>query len=180
MADFFDTIKARHSYRGAFLPTPVSRAALETLIDAGRAAPSACFKQSPRFIAIDDPAVMASIKALAGLADAPAVQTAQAFICIVFDPTPQHGPHSFGPEDCGAVATNILNAVTALGLASVWLDGVLRYGTGKELDQILNIPAPFSARILLPLGVPEKPGAQPARKPVEQRVGWNTFTPAMR
>ncbi|MCL1888086.1 MAG: nitroreductase family protein [Kiritimatiellaeota bacterium] len=176
---YFDVIKARHSYRGAFLPTPVTRAQIETLLDAGRAAPSACFKQSPRFIAITDPAVMAAVKALPELTDA-VVQTARAFILIVYDPTPQHGTHSFGAEDCAAVATNMLNTATALGLASVWLDGVLRYGAGRELDKILNIPAPFSSRILLPLGVPEKPGAQPARKPAEQRVGWNTFTDAMK
>ena len=179
MNDFFDIIKARYSHRGAFLPTPVSREAIETLIDAGRAAPSACNKQSPRFIAINDPAVMASIKGLSELKNQPVVQTAQAFILIVFDPTPQHGTNSFGAEDCGAAATNMLNAATRLGLASVWLDGVLRYGTGRELDQILNIPAPFTSRILLPLGVPEKTGAQPVRKPLEQRVGWNTFTSAM-
>jgi len=180
MNDFFEIIKARYSYRGAFLPTPVSRKAIETLIDAGRAAPSACFKQSPRFIAIDDPAVMASIKAVAAFKDWPYVQTAQAFILIVFDPTPQHETNSFGAEDCGAVATNMLNAVTALGLASVWVDGALRYGAGRELDKILNIPAPFSSRILLPLGVPEKPGAQPVRKPLEQRVGWKICTPSMK
>ena len=180
MNDFFATIKARYSHRGAFLPTPVSRGTIETLIDAGRAAPSACFKQSPRFIAINDPAVMASVKAVAAFKDWPYVQTAQAFILIVFDPTPQHETNSFGAEDCGAVATNMLNAATALGLASVWVDGALRYGAGKELDQLLNIPAPFSSRILLPLGVPEKRGAQPARKPPEQRVGWNTFTDTMK
>jgi len=180
MNDFLNLIKARHSYRGAFLPTPVTREMLEKIIDAGRAAPSACNKQSPRFIAINDEAVMEKIKAMPDFNEAVYVKTAQAFILIVFDPTPQYADVSFGAEDCGAVATNMLNAVTALGLASVWLDGVLRGDCGEALDKLLNIPAPFSARILLPLGVPEKPGSQPARKPVGQRVGWNTFTPEMR
>ena len=180
MNDFFSVIRARHSYRGAFLPTPVSREAIEKIIDAGRAAPSACNKQSPRFIAVDDPAVIAKIKALDDFADAPYVQTAQVFVLIVFDPKPQYEQTSFGAEDCGAAATNMLNAATCLGLASVWLDGVLRGDCGQALDNILNIPAPFSSRILLPLGVPENPGSQPARKPLAQRVGWNTFTPEMR
>ena len=179
MDDFLATLKARHSYRGAFLPAPVARGTLERIIEAGRAAPSACNKQSPRFIAIDDETVMASIKALPDLAACPAVQTARAFILVVLDPAPQYGETSFGPEDCGAATTNMLNAVTASGLASVWLDGVLRGDTGAALGALLNIPPPFSARILLPLGVPEKPGLQPARKPAGQRVGWNTFTPAM-
>ena len=180
MNDFFDLIKARHSYRGAFLSTPVARGTIEKIIDAGRAAPSACNKQSPRFIAIDDPAIMERIKALDDLRKMPFVQTAQAFILVVFDPTPVYQDTEFAAEDCGAVVTNMLNAVTALGLASVWLDGVLRGDTGDALDKLLNIPAPLSARILLPLGVPEKTGSQPARKPLAQRVGWNTFTPEMR
>ena len=180
MNDFFQIIKARHSYRGAFFKTPVTRAQIETILDAGRAAPSACFKQSPRFIVIDAPAAMESVKDLPAFVNSPVIQTAQAFILIVFDPTPQHGVNSYGAEDCGAAATNMLNAVTALGLASVWVDGELRGGTGKSLDKLLNVPAPFSSRILLPLGVPEKPGGQPARKPAAERVGWNTFTPAMR
>jgi len=177
MKDFFGVIKARHSYRGAFLPTAVGREALEKIVEAGRMAPSACNKQSPRFIVIDEEKVMAEVRKIVG---GVTVQTAQAFILIVFDPTPQYGSVSFGAEDCGAVATNMLNAVTALGLASVWLDGVLRGDAGKALDRLLDIPAPFSARILLPLGVPETPGNQPERKPVEERVGWNAFTATMR
>ena len=177
MNDFFEVMKARHSYRGAFLPTPVGRGALEQIIEAGRRAPSACNKQSPRFIAVDDPAVMAEVKKIAG---GVTVQTAQAFILVVFDPTPQYASISFGAEDCGAAATNMLNTITALGLASVWLDGALRGDAGKALDRLFKIPAPFSARILLPIGVPEKPGSQPERKPVAQRVGWNAFTAEMK
>lgn len=177
MSDFFEVIHARHSYRGAFTPAPVPRAALEKIIAAGRAAPTACHKQSPRFIVIDDPAVMDGVKKILG---GEVVQTARAFILVVFDPTPQYADISFGAEDCGAVATNMLNAVTALGLASVWLDGAIRGATADALNQLLHIPAPLSARILLPLGVPEAVGAQPARKPIEQRVGWNTFTPEMK
>ncbi len=177
MNDFFSVIRARHSYRGAFLPTPVSRDTLTKIIDAGRAAPSGCNKQSARFIVIDEPAVMNAVRQLLS---GPAVDTAQAFILVVFDPSPAYENTNFGAEDCAAAVTNMLNAITALGLATVWLDGAIRGDTANKLGALLNIPAPLTARILLPLGVPAKPGVQPARKPAEQRVGWNTFTPDMK
>ena len=176
-------MKARHSYRGAFLPTPVSRETLAHILEAGRAAPSGCFKQSARFIAIDDPAIMKGLVKILHGKDGTApdtVQTAQAFILVVHDATPAYGNMSFGAEDCAAAVTNMLNAITAAGLASVWLDGALRGENAAALSRFLNIPPPFSARILLPIGVPKEPGQQPPRKPAAQRIGWNTFTPEMR
>jgi len=177
--DFFEVAHTRHSYRGAFKPTPVAREALVRIIEAGRAAPSACHHQSPRIVAIDDPALMDAIKSLADFAPIPDMVTARAFLLVVRNPTPVYGDTQFSAEDCGAVATNMLNAIHALGLASVWIAGVLRAGTGRKLDALLNIPAPFASHILLPVGVPESPGSQPERKPFSQRVGWNAFTPEM-
>ena len=53
--DFFETIENRRSYRGTFNDTPVTRDILKLVIEAGIKAPSACNKQSPAFIGIDDP-----------------------------------------------------------------------------------------------------------------------------
>jgi len=176
---FFEVVRKRHSYRGAYRQTPVSRETLHKIIEAGRAAPSACHHQSPRIIAIDDPAVMDAIKSLADFAPIPDMVTARAFLLVVKNPTPVYGDTQFGAEDCSAVATNMLNAITALGLASVWISGVLRGGTGRALDNMLKIPPPFTCHTLLPVGVPECPGEQPERKPFSERVGWNVFTPEM-
>lgn len=178
--DFFDTIKTRHSYRGAFLDQPVDRATLEKIVESGRAAPSACGKQSPRFIIIDDPVVKKEITAIVGHGQpSPMLDTAPAFIAVVMDPRPVYGTTNFGPEDCAAVTTLMLCTITALGLASVWLDGAIRGDEADALNQLLNVPAPFCVRILLPLGTPAKPGAQPARLPAAKRVAWNTFNPEL-
>ena len=53
-----ETMAARHSYRGAYLSTPVPREDLVKILEAGCAAPSGCNCQTTSFIAVDDPALM--------------------------------------------------------------------------------------------------------------------------
>ena len=57
-----------------------------------------------------------------------AMQQAPAYIVCVMDETPEalYERHSFQVEDCAAAVENILLAVTALGYATVWIDGWLR------------------------------------------------------
>ena len=50
-----ETISARHSYRGKYLPTPVPREHLTAIMQAGLDAPSGCNKQTTSIIAVDDP-----------------------------------------------------------------------------------------------------------------------------
>lgn len=53
----------RHSYRGTYLPTPVPRQHLKTILEAGLAAPSGCNKQTTSLIAVDDPVLLEQLKA---------------------------------------------------------------------------------------------------------------------
>ena len=75
-----EAIAARHSYRGQFLPTPVPREHLKTIVEAGFHAPSGCNKQTTSFIAVDDPALMAKLHAVI---DPPVGETAPAMICVL-------------------------------------------------------------------------------------------------
>ena len=43
-----ETISARHSYRGKYLPTPVPREHLTAILQAGLDAPSGCNKQTTK------------------------------------------------------------------------------------------------------------------------------------
>ena len=52
----------------------------------------------------------------------------------------------------------MLLAVTALGYATVWLDGALRKdGLAERIGEVLNVPKDKIVRILLPLGIPNTP-----------------------
>jgi len=171
--DLFDAIQRRCSYRGEFLPSPVPREDLEKIIAAGAAAPSGCNKELTEFVVVDDPAMRAAVAAL--LPNKPFVQTAQAFIVVASDPTPVYNKQNFELADSAAATQNILLAIVALGYASVWLDGYLRGGVDMELAELLEIPPPKVARILLPIGRPAGVPTKPAKRQLRSRTHWNRW-----
>jgi hypothetical protein len=66
--------------------------------------------------------------------------------------------------------------VTALGYASVWLDGVLRTeDRAARIGTLLGIPAPHEVRILLPVGFPAESGSPKEKTPFAERAHWNRF-----
>jgi nitroreductase len=70
----------------------------------------------------------------------------------------------------------MLPAVTALGYATVWIDGALRFEKrAARIAALLGVPAERTVRILLPLGVAAEPGAQREKLPFEKRAWFNRF-----
>lgn len=83
---------------------------------------------------------------------------------------------SFGVEDCAAAVENILLAITALGYATVWIDGALRSeNCGPAIAKLLGIPADREVRIILPLGVPKEKWPQKEKNPFNQRAWFNKW-----
>jgi nitroreductase len=81
---------------------------------------------------------------------------------------------SFAAEDCAAAVENMLLAVTALGYAAVWLDGVLRTDDrAAKVGRVLGVPAGRTVRIVLPIGVPVEPICQREKLPFAQRAWFN-------
>lgn len=108
-------IFARASYRGKFKPDPVSREDLTTILEAGLAAPSGCNVQTTSLIAVDDPAVLARLKALI---DPPICETAPAMICVLTRRICAYRDRCFSTQDYAAAIENMLLASAELGLAS--------------------------------------------------------------
>ena len=171
--DFFETIAKRTCFRGEFNDTPVSREVLTKIMEAGIMAPSACNQQTPSFVAVDDPAVLARI---AGVLPIPTCKTAKAAIICVADERPVFNGISFYKEDCAAAVENMLLALTAFGYSSVWLDGVLRRDqVAERIAEILDIPAGKRVQILLPIGVPVGEAPKAGRLPFEKRASFNAW-----
>lgn len=171
--ELFDAIKLRHSYRGAFKPDPVPVEDLMKIAEAGVRAPSGCNAQTTHFCIVNDPQLL---KEFADLLPRPVVKTAKAILVVVSDNRPAYAGQSFEAQDYGAAVENILLAITALGYATVWLDGVLRHGgvAGKIADLIgLSDREHLTVSVILPIGVPEETVAQNARLPLDQRVTLN-------
>ena len=171
--DIFEVIGKRYSYRGEFLATLIPHEDLRKIVEAGIHAPSAKNEQVASFVIVDDPEVL---KQLSAIINRPVCFTAKAMIVCVIDPRPILGDLSFAVEDCAAAVENMFLAATALGYATVWLDGVLRYdNVAVRVAKLLGIPSHLSVRIVLPLGVAKEPGTQKEKLPFDRRAWFNRY-----
>ena len=149
------TILARRSIR-RYTGEKVNGEAIQKVLEAGMAAPSAGNQQPWHFIVLDDRKVL--------------------------DAVPEHHPHSsmireapvailvcgdisaekhqgYWVQDCAAATQNMLLAVTDLGLGAVWLGVYPREDRVRGLRGLLGLPAHIIPFSLIPIGHPaeEKP-----------------------
>ncbi len=175
--DLFEAIEERHSYRGAFVQEPVAEDDLRKIVQAGLDAPSGKNLQTSRFVIISDHDQLARLRSV--LPDRPYIATAPAFIAVFFDADPQPSadqPYRFEVEDAAAAVQNMLLAITALGYASVWLDGMLRSEQrAEQVSSIIGLPDNTKVRILLPVGKPAEEYVRRPKKSFEERVRFNIW-----
>ncbi len=174
--ELFETIKNRYSYREQYTGDPVPEADLRKIVQAGLDAPSGKNEQSTRFIIVTDKDRIKHMLDI--LPSKKCFDSAKAFILCVVDQLPEavyEGFH-FQIEDCSAAVENMLLAITALGYASVWIDGALRIQNRAEaLGKLFNVPEGKKIQILLPVGVPEKEGQRKQKMPFEERAWFNQY-----
>jgi len=111
--DFFEAIKARASVR-SFGPCEITDEQLEQVIDAGRRAPSGYNRQPCSFIVVRDKAQIEKLGRIQGC-----IAEATAAIAVVVD----SGATQYWREDAAAAIENMLLAATAMGYASLWVEG---------------------------------------------------------
>ena len=171
--ELFEAISKRYSYRGDFSDAAVSREDLKKIVQAGIQAPSACNQQVTSFVIVDDADLLAEIAQIVGR---PVCKTAKAMIVCIADPRPVFKDIGFSVEDTSAAVENMMLAITALGYATVWLDGVLRVDdVARRIGKLLGVPAGQSVRILLPIGVAAVPGRQLEKMPFDRRAWFNRY-----
>jgi len=174
--DLFEVIKQRHSYRGGFKEMAVRHEDMVRIVQAGLDAPSGCNAQTTRFVMIDEPALLEQIRQMHP--GNKAMQQARAYIACIVDKQPPgvYEELSFQVEDCAAAVQNMLLAITALGYASVWVDGWLRReGRAETIGNMLGVPADKIVRVILPIGVPEKDVIGPEKMGFRERAWFNKY-----
>jgi len=154
--DLFEAIERRASVR-AYEPVEVPDQDLRRIVDAGRRAPSGANRQPLQFIAITK---RETLQALGTVQET--LASASAAVAIVADPAVSR----WWLEDAAAAAENMLLAITALGYASVWVEGTLlkQEDTAKEL---LGVPKAKRLIVLLPVGRAPAETPQADKKPLE-------------
>ena len=167
-------IASRRSYRGAYKPIPVPRKDLHAILRAGLAAPSGCNKQTTSLIAVDEPDVLASVRALI---DPPIAETASAMICVLAQRIIAYRGRCFAVQDYAAAIENMLIAAEALGYKSCWYEGHVTDADriGDKIAKRLNVPDGYDLVCVLPIGVPAESAASPVKKPFAERAWFNGF-----
>lgn len=167
-----DTILNRHSYRGKYKSTPVSREDLITIMEAGLAAPSGCNKQTTSLIAVDDPQVL---EKLHSVIQPPVGETAPAMICVLTQRINAYRDKCFSVQDYSAAIQNMLLAITALGYESCWYEGHItdEDRIGDQMAKILNVPEGYQLVCFLPVGIAEDEVTVPVKKAFEDRAWFN-------
>lgn len=172
--NLIELILNRRSYRGKYEPTPVPRADLVQIMEAGLAAPSGCNKQTTSLIAVDDPAVL---KKLHAVIQPPVGETAPAMICVLTRRINAYRDRCFAVQDYAAAIENMLLAITALGYQSCWYEGHITDDDriGDQMARILGVPEAYDLVCFLPVGIAQGETKAPMKKPFEERAWFNAF-----
>ena len=160
--DALEAIKKRRSirqYSGGAIP----KADLETIVDAGRLAPTGSNRQPWDFVVITDRAMIAQFKV-----SSPWIASAAAVIVVVMDPRSR-----WWVEDGAAAIENMLLASTALGYGSCWVEGDV-LPREEQFKILLEVPEEKRVMALIPIGVAAETPA-PEKKPLEQVLHWEKY-----
>ncbi|MCL2092642.1 MAG: nitroreductase family protein [Treponema sp.] len=164
--DFFEVIAQRYSHKEGFLPDPVPLEDLEKIAQAGLSAPTGGNSQCVKLIILKN---REEVDALCQVAPTQGMRTAPAAIALL-----TQGKHTFEVEDYSAAAAQMLLAATALGYASLWLDGpYFDEDKQKGALKVLGAPEDCHLWVVLPLGRPDGPGSRRTKMSFQERVSYS-------
>ncbi len=179
IGDVPETIQSifrRRSVR-SYLPEPVEREKLITLLQAAMAAPNAANSQPWEFVVVTEAEIMDQLRhhLRAGHYNAPAA------IVVCGNPGMANNSAAkyYWEQDCSAASENILIAATALGLGAVWIGVHPLPSVIKPVADILCLPPAVTPLSVIYVGyTAEMP--PPRTQYDEHRVHWQQYEPRKR
>ena len=170
-----DTIKKRRSITN-FLSKQIDDKKLNSILEAGRWAPSWANKQPWKFIVVSDETIRSMVSRIVPSVFGYAIRTAPLFIAVCVNP--DLDPYHYIEE--GAAATqNMALAAHSLGLGTIWMGTFSlkdeRDSNERKIKEILKIPKKWRLISVLPVGYPKFQGHK-TRKELENVVNWNYFS----
>jgi nitroreductase len=145
-------ISGRRSIR-AYSADPVSEEAVQKLLEAAMAAPSACAKDPWRFVVIRNRDTLSQIAT--ALPNGQMIATAALGIAVCGELPAAHDQQlSYLLQDCSAAIENLLLAAHILGLGACWLGVHPRELRVNALKQILALPPSVIPVACIALGHP--------------------------
>jgi nitroreductase len=145
-------IVGRRSIR-LYSPAAVSEAAVQKLLEAAMAAPSAAAKDPWRFVVVRDRRTLTEIAA--ALPNGQMIAGAALGIAVCGDLQAAHDQQlSYLLQDCSAAIENLLLCAHVLGLGACWLGVHPREQRVNALKQILSLPASVVPVACISIGYP--------------------------
>jgi nitroreductase len=145
-------IFGRRSIR-VYAPGEISEAAVQQLLRAAMAAPSAVAKDPWRFIVIRNRQALTRLAA--ALPNGPMLATAALGIAVCGELEAAHDQQlSYLLQDCSAAIENLLLGAHILGLGACWLGVHPREQRIKSLKEILSLPASVIPVACIAIGHP--------------------------
>ena len=161
-------IRERRSIR-RFTEARVSEEVLQSILEAGRWAPSGLNNQPWRFVTIVDASMRKAVSERTKYKKV--MEAAPLHIAVFLD-----ADHSYNRtkdvQGIGACLQNMLLAVHGLGLGAVWMGEILN--RREEVEKILGVPESYELMAVLAVGHPAGPPADSERKPLSELV-FKTF-----
>ncbi len=165
--DAIENIMSRKSVR-KYLPKPVEKEKVQTLLKAGMAAPSGKDVRPWEFVVVTDRAALDSMAA--ALPYAKMLTHAPMAIVVCGDTTKS----SYWYLDCSAATQNILLAAEALELGAVWTAAYPYDDRMAVVSRYTALPKHIKPLCVIPVGYPAMPHS-PKDKWDESKVHENKF-----
>lgn len=162
--DVFDAIKSRCSIR-EFMQEAVPSELVETMLEAGRWAPSGLNNQPWKFKVVEEAGIKAK---LAGCTKySRVVEGAPVCIAVFLDKNEPYD-RTKDVQAIGACIQNMLLAAHALGLGAVWLGEILNQ---REIaEKILEASESCELMAVLAVGRPKRGGEASSRKNLDELI----------
>jgi nitroreductase len=148
--ELFEAIHGRRSIR-QFKPGTVDDAVMRRILRAAMAAPSASNEQPWHFLIIRDAEMLAALSEAHTYAQMVAHAAAAIIVCADMSLVKHR---DYWPHDCAAATQNILLAVHAEGLGSVWVGVYPRESRMAEVRSVVPLPEHVHPFCILPIGIP--------------------------
>lgn len=169
----YENIMTRTSIR-QFTSQSVSRSAVDSLLHAAMAAPTAANRQPWHFMVIDRRDMLDSIASQApGWAPVGRAPLA-ILVCGNLERTLDGDAADFWVQDCAAVSENILLAAHAMGLGAVWCGAYPVKDRTDFLNSYLMLPEAIEPMSLIAIGYPAEHPA-PKNKFDSTAINYNQW-----
>lgn len=164
-----NSIEKRYSCR-SYQSEAIEKEVMDTILEAGRVAPSAKNLQDWRFVVVTDEKTRQKLGHAANdqmfIAEAPVIIVA----CSESDYVMRCG-QSIGPIDIAIALDHISLQAAELGVGSCWIGSFYP----EKVRAILGIPENVQIIELMPLGYPADERKEPSRQPMNEIVSFEKW-----